>query len=145
VEDVYEDGNFDYEIGKAVTMRVGNDVTIIATGETVKPAVDAADELKKEGISCRVLNMHTIKPLDEEAIIRAAEETGRIITIEEHSIYNGLGAAVAEVVVQNKPVPVKILGIPDEPAIAGTSVEIFEHYGLSSYNLCEISREMLKS
>lgn len=145
VEDVYENDSFEYEIGKAVTMREGSDITIIAAGETVKPAVDAADELRKEGISCRVLNMHTIKPLDEESIIKAAKETGRIITIEEHSIYNGLGAAVAEVVVQNKPVSVKILGIPDEPAIAGTSTEIFEHYGLTSSNLCRISREMIKN
>jgi transketolase len=143
VEDVYTSDDYQFEIGKAVTMREGTDITIIATGETVKPAVDAADKLKAEGISCRVLNMHTIKPLDEEVIIKAALETGRIITIEEHSVLSGLGAAVAEVVVQNKPVPVKIIGIPDEPAISGTSAEIFEYYGLSSANLCKVAKEML--
>ncbi|MDK2805158.1 MAG: transketolase [Thermoanaerobacterium sp.] len=144
VEDVYSDLNYNYEIGKAVVMRQGNDITIIATGETVKIAVDAADKLKEEGIGCRVLNMHTIKPLDEEAIIKAAHETGRIITIEEHSIFGGLGAAVAEVVAQNKPVPMKILGIPDEPAIAGNSKQIFDYYGLSVSNLYDVSMSLLK-
>jgi transketolase len=143
VEDVYEDTNYEYEIGKAVTVREGKDITIVATGETVKVAVDASDALKAEGISCRVLNMHTIKPFDDDAIVKAAKETGHIISIEEHSIFGGLGAAVSEVVVQNKPVPVKILGIPDEPAIAGTSTEIFKHYGLSASNLCKIAKEML--
>ncbi|AST57101.1 transketolase [Thermoanaerobacterium thermosaccharolyticum] len=144
VEDVYSDLNYNYEIGKAVVMRQGNDITIIATGETVKIAVDASDKLKEEGIGCRVLNMHTIKPLDEEAIIKAAHETGRIITIEEHSIFGGLGAAVAEVVVQNKPVPMKILGMPDEPAIAGNSKQIFDYYGLSVSNLYNVSMSLLK-
>ncbi|MBP2070953.1 transketolase family protein [Thermoanaerobacterium butyriciformans] len=144
VEDVYSDLNYNYEIGKAIVMRQGNDITIIATGETVKIAVDASDKLKEEGIGCRVLNMHTIKPLDEEAIIKAAHETGRIITIEEHSIFGGLGAAVAEVVVQNKPVPMKILGIPDEPAIAGNSKQIFDYYGLSVSNLYNVSMSLLK-
>ncbi|ORX22884.1 transketolase [Thermoanaerobacterium sp. PSU-2] len=144
VEDVYSDLDYDYEIGKAVVMRQGNDITIIATGETVKIAVDASDKLREEGIGCRVLNMHTIKPLDEEAIVKAAHETGRIITIEEHSIFGGLGAAVAEVVVQNKPVPMKILGIPDEPAIAGNSKQIFDYYGLSVSNLYDVSMSLLK-
>ncbi|MBJ8193124.1 transketolase family protein, partial [Bacillus cereus] len=91
----------------AITVREGNDVTIIGVGETVRIALDAAKALNDEGISARVINMHTIKPLDEEAIITAARETGRIITVEEHSIYGGLGAAVAEVVVQNHPVPMR--------------------------------------
>jgi transketolase len=144
VEDVYEDSNYEFEIGKAVTIRDGQDITIVAAGETVKVATDASDALKREGISCRVLNMHTIKPLDEEAIIKASKETGRIITIEEHSIYSGLGAAVSETVVQNYPVPVKIIGIPDEPAISGTSGEIFQHYGLSVSNLCNVAKELLQ-
>ncbi|KZL90968.1 transketolase family protein [Clostridium magnum] len=118
VEDVYEDENYEYQIGKSVTMREGKDLTIIATGETVKP-------------------------LDEEAIVKAAEDTGRIITIEEHSIFGGLGAAVSEVVVQKKPVSVRILGIPDEAAIAGSSSEIFQYYGLTAANLCKVSKEML--
>ena len=123
VDDVYESTDFDFEIGKANVMREGKDITIIATGETVKPAIEASDELKELGIKCRVLNMHTIKPLDEEAIIKAAKETGNIITVEEHSIYGGLGAAVSEVVVQNAPVPMKIVGIKDEAAITGTVIK----------------------
>lgn len=142
VEDVYENSDFGFEIGKAVTLREGNDLTIIAAGETVRAAVDASDALRLEGISCRVLNMHTIKPLDEEAIIKAARETKGIITAEEHSIYGGLGAAVSEVVVQNSPAKMRILGIPDEPSIAGSSAEIFEHYGLSKSNLCRVAKEM---
>lgn len=143
VDDVYESTDFDFEIGKANVMREGKDITIIATGETVKPAIEASDELKELGIKCRVLNMHTIKPLDEEAIIKAAKETGNIITVEEHSIYGGLGAAVSEVVVQNAPVPMKIVGIKDEAAITGTSKEIFNYYGLSKENLVKLVKELI--
>ncbi|MBU8909133.1 transketolase family protein, partial [Desertibacillus haloalkaliphilus] len=91
VEDCYVSEEYDFEIGKAVTMRAGKDLTIIASGETVRVALDAAETLEQEGIDCRVINMHTIKPLDEEAIVKAAQETGHIITVEEHSIHGGLG------------------------------------------------------
>jgi transketolase len=143
VQDSYLSEDFDFEIGKAVTMRDGKDLTIIATGETVRVALDSAEALQLEGISCRVINVHTIKPLDEETILRAAQETKRIITIEEHSIYGGLGAAVAEVVTQNHPVPVKILGLPDEPAIAGTTFEVFQYYGLSVENVRKIAIQLI--
>ncbi|WP_019909497.1 transketolase family protein [Paenibacillus sp. HW567] len=143
VEDVYESDDYPFEIGKAVIMKDGTDVTIIAAGETVRIALDAAELLSAEGISCRVINMHTIKPLDEAAIIAAARETKGIITIEEHSIYGGLGAAVAEVVVQNEPVPMKVLGIPDEPAIAGKTAEVFQHYGLTGDNLKQAAIELI--
>ncbi|TDF98668.1 transketolase family protein [Paenibacillus piri] len=143
VEDVYESDDYEFIIGKAVTMRQGSDLTIIATGETVRVALDAEVALKKTGVSVRVLNMHTIKPLDEEAIISSARETGRIITVEEHSIHGGLGAAVAEIVVQRHPVPVRILGIPDEPAIAGKTSEVFEHYGINAENIKRIAFELL--
>lgn len=143
VEDCYLSEDYEFEIGKAVEMKVGTDLTIMATGETVRIALDSARDLQKEGIHARVLNFHTIKPLDEAAIIKAAKETGKIITIEEHSIYGGLGAAVAEVVVQHCPVPVKIVGIPDEPAIAGKSSEVFKHYGLSVENIKNITKEWL--
>ncbi|MDH2330545.1 transketolase family protein [Paenibacillus polymyxa] len=143
VEDVYETDDYPFEIGKAITVREGNDVTIIGVGETVRIALDAAKALNDEGISARVINMHTIKPLDEEAIITAARETGRIITVEEHSIYGGLGAAVAEVVVQNHPVPMRMLGIPDEPAIAGKSAEVFHHYGITGDNIKQIAFELI--
>ncbi|MNW23384.1 1-deoxy-D-xylulose-5-phosphate synthase [compost metagenome] len=143
VEDVYASDDYPFEIGKAVTMQDGSDVTIIGVGETVRIALDAAAELAKEGVSCRVINMHTIKPLDEEAIIIAAKETGHIITVEEHSIFGGLGAAVAEVVVQNHPVPMKVIGIPDEPAIAGKTAEVFQHYGISSENLRQVALQLI--
>ncbi|MGW9528381.1 transketolase family protein [Paenibacillus terrae] len=143
VEDVYESDDYSFEIGKAVTLKKGTEVTIIGTGETVRIALDAANALADEGVSARVLNMHTIKPLDKEAILMAARETGRIITVEEHSIHGGLGAAVAEVVVQNHPVPIKILGIPDEPAIAGKTAEVFEHYGITQQNIKQIALDMI--
>ncbi|WP_019004707.1 transketolase family protein [Cohnella laeviribosi] len=143
VEDVYESDDYEFVIGKAVTMREGSDITIIAAGETVRVALDAEEALKQAGISCRVINMHTIKPLDEEAVIRAARETGHMITVEEHSIFGGLGAAVAEVVAQHHPVPMRILGIPDEPAIAGKTAEVFAHYGISADNIKRIALEML--
>ncbi|MDT8862559.1 transketolase family protein [Alkalihalobacillus sp. MEB130] len=145
VEDCYVNEEYNFEIGKAVTMQEGNDLTIIATGETVRVALDTADALKAEGFKCRVLNMHTIKPLDEKAILKAARETGRIITIEEHSIYGGLGSAVAEVVSQNHPVPVQIIGIPDEPAVTGNTKEVFEHYGLGVENVSSIAKKMISN
>ncbi|WP_217597458.1 transketolase family protein [Cohnella sp. GbtcB17] len=143
VEDVYESDDYEFVIGKAVTLREGGDLTIIAAGETVRIALDAHEALKEAGVSCRVINMHTIKPLDEEAVVKTAAETGHIITVEEHSIHGGLGAAVAEVVVQHKPVPMRILGIPDEPAIAGKSAEVFEHYGISAGNIKKIALDLL--
>lgn len=144
VEDSYVSEDYEFHIGKAVTMKEGGDITIIATGETVRIALDSAETLKQDGIDCRVINMHTIKPLDKEAILKAAEETGRIITIEEHSIYGGLGSAVAEVVSQSYPVPVKILGLPDEPAVAGKTAEVFEYYGLSVDNVRKIAIQMVR-
>jgi len=146
VEDSYDENDgHEFIIGKAVTMREGKDMTIIATGETVRVALDTQATLEQLGVSCRVLNMHTIKPLDTEAILLAATETGAIITVEEHSIHGGLGAAVAEVVVQQSPVPMRIIGIPDEPAIAGTTKEVFQHYGISRDHLTEVALELLKS
>ncbi|WP_207952189.1 transketolase family protein [Paenibacillus turpanensis] len=143
VEDVYDSDEYEFEIGKAVELRKGDDLTVIASGETVRVALDAHTALKEAGVSCRVLNMHTIKPLDVEAIIRAARETGTIITVEEHSIHGGLGAAVAETVVQHHPVPVKIMGIPDEPAVAGKTAEVFEHYGITAANIKRVALELL--
>ncbi|MBE1440801.1 transketolase family protein [Paenibacillus sp. OAS669] len=144
VEDVYESDDYEFTIGKAVTLREGTDLTLVASGETVRVALDTAAALKESGISCRVLNMHTIKPLDEEAVLRAARETGRILSVEEHSIHGGLGAAVAEVVIQNHPVPMRIIGIPDEPAIAGKTSEVFEHYGISVQGLKKAALELME-
>lgn len=144
VEDVYKNENFEFKIGKANMLHEGNDITIIATGETVKAAVDASNELEAKGIGCRVLSMHTIKPLDEEAIIKAAKETKGIITIEEHSVHGGLGAAVSEVVCQNAPTKMRILAIADEAPITGNTKEVFNYYGLTAENLVNVAQEILK-
>jgi transketolase len=145
VEDVYESDDYEFQIGKAVTLKEGSDLTLIATGETVRVALDSAALLEKEGIRARVLNMHTIKPLDNEAVTKAAQETGAIITLEEHSVFGGLGAAVSEVTAGSCPVPVRILGIPDEPAIAGKTSEIFKHYGLSADNVRDIAVKLTEA
>lgn len=144
VPDVYEDNNFDYQIGKSIQLQDGKDLTIIATGETVWHALQAGKRLAEEGIGTRVIDMHTLKPADTEAIIRAARETGRIITVEEHSMYGGLGAIVAEIVSQNCPVPMRILGVPDENAIHGKPLEIFHYYKLDAEGIYATAKDFLK-
>ncbi|NDV64730.1 transketolase family protein [Bacteroides sp. 224] len=143
VPDVYENESFDFEIGKANTLMDGNDITLIGTGETVYHCYEAGKKLKEQGIHARVIDMHTLKPADTEAILKAARETGKIITVEEHSIYGGLGAIVAETVVQHHPVPVKILGIPNENAIHGKPLEIFRHYGIDTEGIYKTAIEFL--
>lgn len=142
VPDVYEEES-SFIIGKAKVLIEGTDVSLIATGEMVGYAKEAAKYLIAAGISAEVINMHTIKPLDNHAIIETAKKTGNIVTIEEHSIFNGLGAAVAEVLIQNFPIQMKILGIPDEPAIAGTSAQVFAHYGLDAKGIVEAVKKLL--
>lgn len=144
VPNVYEDENIPFVPGKANTLLNGNDVTIIATGETVYHAYEAGVKLMQIGIDTRVLDMHTIKPIDKQAIIEAAEETEAIVTVEEHSIYGGLGAAVAEIVVEHEPIPMKIMGIPDENAMHGTSKKLFKYYGLDSEGIYNTVQEFVK-
>lgn len=143
VPDVYTKNDAPFDIGRANTIMEGKDITIIGTGETVKIAFEAGILIKKKGIGARIIDMHTIKPLDKEVIIKAAKETGHVITVEEHSIYGGLGAAVSEQIVQSFPVSMRIIGIPDEPAITGTSSEIFKHYGLTADNIVNIAVKMI--
>ena len=131
VPDVYENDDFHFEVGKAIQIMDGKDVTIVATGETVYHAWQAGLQLKEQGISARVLDCSWIKPFDEEAIRKAAKETGRIVTVEEHSQFGGLGAMVCETISEN-PVPVRIIGIPDENVVHGTNAEIFHHYGMDA-------------
>lgn len=145
VPDVYQDDTFDFQIGKANTLMEGNDLTLIGTGETVYHCYEAGKKLKEQGINARVIDMHSLKPADTEAIIKAARETGKIITVEEHSIFGGLGAIVAETVVQNHPVPVKILGIPDENAIHGKPLEIFRYYGIDAEGIYQSALEFYRS
>ncbi len=143
VPDVYGDDSFPMEFGKANMLADGRDLTIIGTGETVYHAYQAALGLKEHGIQARVLDMAFIKPCDEEAIRKAAADTGHIITVEEHSRFGGLGAMVAEILSEH-PVPIKILGIPDEDVIHGTSREIFAHYGLDADGIVKAALEFLK-
>lgn len=145
VPDVYQDEMFDFRIGKANTISEGNDITLIGTGETVYHCYEAGKKLKEQGINARVIDMHSLKPADTEVILKAARETGRIITVEEHSIFGGLGAIVSETVVQNHPVPVRILGIPDENAVHGKPLEIFRHYGIDAEGIYRSAVEFYRS
>lgn len=144
VPDVYENDDFDFHIGKSIQLQDGKDLTIIATGETVYHAFEAGKRLAAEGISTRVIDMHTLKPTDTEAIVKAAEETGRIITVEEHSMYGGLGGIVTETVCQSCPVPVRILGIPDENVIHGKPLEIFHYYNLDADGIYATAKDFVK-
>ena len=137
VPDVYENDDFPFELGKATTLLEGDDLTIIACGE-------AGKRLHAQGIKARVLDMHTLKPADEEAILKAARETGRILTVEEHSRYGGLGAIVAELTAEHCPVKMRILGIPDENAIHGKPLEIFHHYKLDAEGIYETALDLVK-
>jgi transketolase len=142
VPDVYKDDHFDFQIGKANLLLDGKDLTIIATGETVYHAYQAGLALKEEGISVRVLDMATLKPADTEAIKNAAHDTKRIVTVEEHSCFGGLGSIVTETL-SEEPVPVKILGIPDEDVIHGTSSEIFSYYQIDKEGIIKAVHSMI--
>jgi transketolase len=135
VPDVYSSSEESFEFGKAMELRSGTDCTIVACGETVHHALSAEKLLRNEGVTCTVLDMPTIKPIDQDAVIRAAKNTGRVVTIEEHSIYGGLGSAVAEILSQNLPVPLRILGFPDEFVPAGESAALYDYYGLTGPKL----------
>ena len=143
VEDVYEDGNVPFELDKATLVQDGTDVTIIACGELVGDAKTAAAELAKKDVSVRVLDMYCVKPIDKEAVIKAAKETKLIVTVEEHSAYGGLGSIVAQIVSANAPVKVINLTLPDAPVITGKSREIFHHYGLDADGIVKTVTEQL--
>lgn len=133
-----------FEVGKAITIMEGNDVTFIATGETVPVAYFAAQKLADEGVSCRVISMHTIKPLDTEALFNAVSDTRALITVEEHSIYGGLGGMCAETLMEaGVSVPFKAVGFPDEYMVTGSQVDIFKHYGITPDGLAETARQLL--
>lgn len=143
VEDCYENADYDFEIGKAVTMVEGEDITFIATGETVRQAMDAANILKKKGVQAGVLNVHSLKPFDGEAVKRVAKN-GYIITVEEHSLHNGLGAAVSEVLAEETGVKQKIIAFPDESLITGSGPELFRHYGLDGESLAKTAERFIE-
>lgn len=135
--------DFEFIPGKAVVLREGKDAAIIATGIMVSAALEAADLLAKENIEIGVLDIHTIKPLDVKAIVTAARKTGALVTAEEHSIIGGLGSAVAEVVAENHPVPLKRVGLPDIFGESGSPAELLEKYGLTPQNLAVSVREVM--
>ena len=136
--------DYKFELGKGVTLRDGDDITIIATGLLVAEAVMAADALKDAGIHARVINIHTIKPLDKELVIKAAKETGRIITAEEHNIIGGLGEAVCSAVCDECPVPVTRIGVNDEFGHSGPAVELLKQFGLSAEHIADVAKKVLK-
>ena len=142
--EVYENQDFECIPGKANLLHEGKDITIIATGETVYHALKAAEMLEGKKINARVLDYSWIKPFDKDALRKAAEETGCIVTVEEHSIYGGLGALVTEELSEN-PVPVKILALPDEDIMHGTSKELFAYYGIDAEGIAKSAEEFFRA
>ena len=143
VEDVYTEDYNGFELDKASVVTEGHDVTIIACGEMVRPALDAAELLKQHGISATVLDMYCVKPLDKNAVLKAAQETGLIVTVEEHAPFGGLGSMVSQVVAANCPKKVINLALPDAPVITGNSRQVFDHYGLNAEGIAKTVMENL--
>lgn len=143
VEDIFDE-TYQFEIGKGVTLKEGNDVTLVCTGFETGQALQAAEELERENIHARVIHIHTIKPIDQEILVKAAKETGLIITCEEHSIYGGLGSAVSEVVSEEYPCKVVKVGIQDTFGESGKPMELIEKFGLSSKHIVEVVKNQLK-
>ena len=137
--------DYHFELGKGITLQDGSDLTIVATGLMVNEALQAAEMLKADGISARVINIHTIKPLDTELIVKAAKETGLLITAEEHSIIGGLGSAVSEAVCEAYPVRVVKIGVNDEFGYSGPAVELLKAFGLCAQNIYEKARTAYQS
>ena len=134
-----------FEVGNAVSLRNGNDIAFIATGETVVHALLAAGQLAERGLNCRVISMHTIKPLDTEAVLKAGHECRAVITVEEHSVHGGLGEACASVLMHaGVSMPFRIVGIPDEDTVTGAQADIFRHYGISMEGLSATALKLLK-
>jgi transketolase len=133
-----------FKIGKANTLREGRDLTIFACGQMVYDAMLACDALEKEGVKARLVNLHTPKPIDRDAIIKAAYETGAIVTVEEHTLAGGLGSAVAEVVAQTRPVPIKMVGIQNRFGLSGEPEELFEYFGLTPKHIAIAAREVMQ-
>ncbi len=143
VEDVYEEGQVPFELDKATVVKEGTDAAIIACGEMVKPAAEAAKLLEEKGIHVSVVDMYCVKPLDKEAVVKAAENARAVITVEEHSPFGGLGSMVSQVVASECPKKVVNLALPDAPVITGTSKEVFDYYGLNAEGIRKTVLEAL--
>ena len=140
---VFHEEGFKFEIGKGEIMREGNDIAIIANGLMVYEAVQAGEKLAEQGINARIINMSTIKPLDEELVLKAAKECGRVITCEEHSVIGGLGEAVCSSLSETYPTPVKRIGVNDQFGFSGPAYEVLDAFGLSAKNIVEVTKEFL--
>lgn len=141
---LYDADSYKFELGKGITLFEGTDVTIISTGLMVHEAILAKDMLEKEGISTRVVNIHTVKPIDKDIIIKAAKETGAIVTAEEHNMYGGLSSAVAEVVAGNYPVPTRIVAIMDRFGKSGKPAPLMKEYGLTPEDIVREAKEAIQ-
>jgi transketolase len=137
-------GDYAFRLGVATRLRDGDDVTLIACGTMVERALDAADALAARGIGARMLNVATIRPLDREAVVAAAEQTRAIITVEEHTVHGGLGGAVAELVATERPVAMRLLGVPGVFAPTGSTEALFQRFGLTAHGIVEAALELLE-
>ncbi len=144
VEPVYEEGHVPFEMDKANILCEGEDIAIVACGEMVRPARDAADLLKTEGVHATVVDMYCVKPLDEETLLKAAKNARAVLTVEEHSSFGGLGSMVAQVISENCPKRVWNMALPDAPVIAGTSREVFDYYGLNARGIAQKAKDLLE-
>ena len=136
--------DYKFEIGKGIVLREGKDVTIVATGLEVSESLAAAEKLAADGIDAKVINIHTIKPIDEELIVAAAKETGKVVTVEEHSVIGGLGSAVCDVLSEKLPTPVLKIGVMDTFGESGPAVELIKKYGLDADSICEKVKAFVK-
>lgn len=145
VEDIYEEGKVPFVMDKATRLCEGEDIVIIACGEMVRPAKEAAALLKEKGIEAGVLDMYCVKPIDKEAVISAAKKAKAVITVEEHSPFGGLGSMVSQIVSANCPKKVMNLALPDEPVITGKSQEVFDYYKLNAQGIAETAMELIRN
>ena len=140
-----DESSYKFELGKGIQLKDGNDITIIATGLMVNEALIAAKELEEKGISARVINIHTIKPIDRDIIVKAAKETNLILTVEEHSVIGGLGSAVADVVTEEYPIRVVKIGVNDTFGMSGPAVDLLKKFGLSAENIVRKAEEAVSA
>lgn len=143
VEDIY-DKSYSFTLNKSSEIRKAGKVTIIACGEMVRPALDAAAILQEKGMSAGVLDMYCIKPIDQEAVLAAAKEAQAVLTVEEHSFFGGLGSMVSQILGEHCPKKMKILALPDEPVVAGKSPQVFARYGLDAQGIAKAAEELLR-
>ena len=145
VDSFNDPDNYNFTLGKGITLHEGNDITVIASGIVVKDALDAVRELEAQVINARLINIHTIKPIDEDIIVKAAKETGRIVTVEEHNVVGGLGDSVCDVTARKFPVPVTKIGIQDRFGYSGPAKELLKLFGLSKENIAKVVSDIVKN